>query len=378
MTLSMNACRLSTSLIGLALLAASASAQEDLTTWETETYGSPMRPPNWTLLANQATQSEDSDVASIARGGQTLGDKVTTVEMTPFHLTGISEDQVGLVFGAGAGMASDANADYIAMLWGGATGLLADDPTCTTGGSCFTGLRLFSVKGIPTQDEFWQGQDQDTVCSPLGVGLTEIAQSTNLGNTAWGQNQTYSVEIRLSDCALRIAIDGTPEFEVLGDMSNIVDGELGLYSMSQRLLVTDVNYSPLPNPASITVAGPGTMGSDRIPSLTFDGCATNGGSFDFTILNSSDTNISTGLLFLSPQPTNFFLGLVGGNIYLNPAASASLTTNAPAGGTFQLGFNLTPDPALIGMDFGAQAFWLDTAATANVALTNGLLVVIGE
>ena len=294
------------------------------------------------------------------------------------QLTGLTEDKLGIVIGAKPGMSTDTNAEFLLLMWGGATAPVSNSPQCTTGGASPVGLRLYYVSGVPTLDEFWQGTDEDAACSPLGQGLVQLAQANTLGTVGWVPNQTYNFDVRVSGCSLRVFVDGVLEFESLFDMSSVFDGQLGFACLSQRVLAGNVFSSPLPNPASLTEFGTGTMGTSSVPQLTSpSGCSVDGGQFTLRATNSSDTAAQAGVLYISPTPLDFFLPLVGGNIYVDPSFSVVIPIFAPAGGFVDQLVNLSPDPGLIGMDFAGQAGWLDPAGTANIALTNRLLTIIG-
>ncbi|MEX1023566.1 MAG: hypothetical protein WD226_00695 [Planctomycetota bacterium] len=359
----------------LGLLASASAAQADLSTWSVEVYGNPVRPPVWDLAANLAYQSIDSDAASFAYGGDALGSQIVNVELTGFHFAGMSEDTMGLALGVDAGTASDANADYLLLKWAGASAIAADDVNCTVGGSPPVGLRLYRVSGVPTIDEFWVGNDQDVACSPAGQGLVELAAANTLGGTGWGQTQIYQFSIEVGPCSLRVLVDGVEEFLVAGDFASIASGKLGVFCISQRVVARNVSYTALPNPGSIETLGAGSMGTDRIPTIDFDGCPLVGLDFRFHIVNSSDAAASTGILAIGQNALDLPLAQFNATLLVNPILLTAI--NAPAGGVDLRVFSLNA-PAPVGADFFAQAAWFDPAGFGGVAFTPSVRVLVGE
>ncbi|MEX1024842.1 MAG: hypothetical protein WD226_07155 [Planctomycetota bacterium] len=357
-------------------VAAPVAAQVDMSTWQVETYGVSATQPAWNFSPTLVSQLLDSDSPSLAFGGPDVTSQGTTIDLLALAAPGFTDDVVGIALGVGAGVATDANADYLLLKWNGASELSGDDPDCTPGGIAPAGLRLYRVRGIPTPDEFWQGADFDEACSPAGVGLELLAAANNLGVVPYTTNTVYQLNFELGPCNLRIDVDGVREFEVNGDFESLGGVQLGVFCMSKRMFAGPMNLAPLASPASITPIGTGTMGTSSIPAIVTSGCPTNGGTFHFDFHNSSDVAGSFGLLGVGPNQIALPLAQYAATLYTLP--SVYIPISAPAGGFFPLDVTLTPDVSLIGVDFFAQAGWLDPGATGNVAFTQAMQVVVGS
>lgn len=354
---------------------ASTSAQESFLNWQVEIYASPQQQPTWSLTDTLLSQSSDSLAASIAFGGPDVRNSAFSFDLWPINLGGGSQDTGGFVMGVEPGVTSDPFANYLMVQWAGASNAFLDDTACTPGGNAAPGLRLYRVRGVPTEDELWQGADFDLACSPEGIGLELLAEAENLGSTPWsGMPANFAVE--LGPCSLRIDVDGVREFDLSGDFENLSGTQLGAYSISLPVFMADYFSGPLANYASFESIGTGSMGTDRVPELTTTGCPTDGGDFELQLSPSNDGVIGLGLLAIGGTSATLPLSQYMATLYTLPVAYIPITT-AP-GTPFVQPIQLIPDPTLVGEDFYAQAGWIDTGAAGGAAFSNAIRLVVGS
>lgn len=80
------------------------------------------------------------------------------------------DDYVGFAIGFDPGDSTNAAADYRLSDWKqGTQPFNFGVPSCSIGGMAPAGLEVSRVSGIPSADEFWQHNDTDDTCSPLGL-----------------------------------------------------------------------------------------------------------------------------------------------------------------------------------------------------------------
>ncbi len=177
------------------------------------------------------------------------------------------DDFIGFALGFQPGDTTNTNADYLLIDWKqGTQHWNFGSPSDSPGGYAYKGLAVSRVKGVPTADEFWQHYDYNTVASPAGEGLTELARGATLGSTGWADSKEYTFKFEFTMTSLKVYVDDVLEIDITGDFSN---GRLAFYNFSQGsvrysgftvepvVIITAVDVKPgsWPNPINTKSKG---------------------------------------------------------------------------------------------------------------------------
>jgi hypothetical protein len=357
----------------LGLTGAIAQSPVDLGNWQAEDYPavSGFGDGMWAVAPNNLTvyQSVNGQPTLFLSDFQAL---MTVVEGQ--ITTGISDDDfAGFAIGFDPGDSTNAAADYLLIDWKqGTQPFNFGAPSCSNGGMAQAGLAVSRVSGIPSADEFWQHNDTDDTCSPLGQGLTELQRAATLGSTGWVDNVTYTFRFEFLGSRLRVFVDGTLELDVVGSFS---DGRFAFYNFSQA----NVTYAAF---TQATAAGTEVYGS---PCSVGTPVVLNG---MLPTLGTTWTLTGTGIDAISPSAMFVF-----GNMRIDPgfdlsfmgATGCSAYTNGNLG-TFAAAVsagNASHDlvipsvPALAGTVLYTQIAAFSAANVLGLATSNGFAGTLG-
>ena len=243
----------------------SASANEALSTWQSESYADvccPQFPPaNWTVSADDLSVIQDANgSASIFYSNTDLTEGTFRATIRVSSVAG-DDDSFGVVIGFQPGSTTSRTGDYLIIDWKRSAQSFdfTGDPLSdlTPGGTLNDGLAISMVTGTPSNDEL--GQHANYPENPSG-GLTELARARNLGSQGWLFNTDYVFEIEFDATSIRLFVNGTLEIDL---ETSVSPGRPGLYNFSQQFVTySQVNLiSPDVIAPSISILAPsGTYG----------------------------------------------------------------------------------------------------------------------
>jgi len=265
--------------VGAAALPAAGQAV-DFSTFTTATsVPSSFDPPQWETPTEYNGFSVNlGDVArETVNADTTLFHGPSSLDLTNTVITGdfygaSDDDYMGIALGVPTATSPflDFGADYLLMQWKGGTQNFdwtdegdvdgnVDNPfnNTTVGGVAPVGLSLNRVSGVPTADEFWQGQDltmfdpqgktaPDPLTDPLltddsgnpsdSGGVQELARANTLGDQSYNRfGERTRFEITYTPENVTVLVDGVEEFNVDAPQDNpFPSGTLGLYEQAMN------------------------------------------------------------------------------------------------------------------------------------------------
>ncbi len=355
--------------IGALSIPLAAQSQVDLSTWTAESYAavSGFGAGRWTVA------SGGGSVVQSVNGQPTLF--YSDFEVSNLRIEGElvpgsgDDDYLGFALGFRPGDSTNPGADYLLVDWKKATqGFNFGAPSCTPGSTAQIGLAVSRVRGIPTADEFWGHVDLDaSPCSTPADRVTELARGTNLGSTGWVSGRTYRFRFDFTPTQLVVFVDGVQEMSINGRFDG---GRMAFYNFSQA----NVTYRAFTSacPASKVSYGQGHPGTGGVPGIDSDALPVLGTSIGLQLGNAAR----------AAAPDALFLGLAqdraatpfGGTLLVQPMFSVTLLL--PIGGA-TLPLQLPNDPASCGVGVYLQHLHLDAGASAGLAFSRGLELVLG-
>ncbi len=158
--------------------------------------------PLWTVAPDGQSvfQSRNSNPSLFVSDQPLIG---TEAQVTIGVETTGDDDFIGFALGTTPGVVTDPDARY----------LLVDWKQNNQGDSCGTaprGLALSYVWGVPHSTELWAHKN----CQPGPGGVTELARATNLGSTAWADNDSYQFRFAYTTTSLQVWVDEVLELDV--------------------------------------------------------------------------------------------------------------------------------------------------------------------
>jgi hypothetical protein len=357
----------------IALAPLSGQSPVDLVSWSPENYPAVGGFSNgqWTVAANNLSVNQS------VNGQPTLFFSDFNALMTVVEgqiTTGFGDDDfVGFAIGFEPGDATNTAADYLLVDWKqGTQPFNFSAPSCSVGGTAQAGLAVSRVTGIPSADEFWQHNDTDDTCSPLGQGLTELQRGATLGATGWSDNVTYTFRFEFLGSRLRVFVDGSLELDVVGSFG---DGRFAFYNFSQ----SDVTYAAFTQAAAASKEVYGSPCSVGTP-LMLDGslpilgttCTLQGSGVDpaspTAVFIFGDMRIDPGFGLAGVGASGCFAH-INGNLGDFPAAVV--------GGNATYDLSIPADPALSGAVFYAQLVAASAATPLGLVTSNGFAGTLG-
>lgn len=225
---------------GLLLSTQAVSATVDLSTWTAEGAG------NWVVQAgnDSVLQTQNGqptyffEAGSNAQGTSLSGEiRVQTTS---------DDDFIGFVLGYQSGENNSASTDFWLIDWkqnnqGAASrGLALSHVTDTTGAA---------------NVDFWSHAN----------GVSEVQRASNLGNTGWADNTSYSFDLIFTNSLIEVFVDGVKELSyTAADFgSAFSDGAFGFFNYSQSQVLYSAiteDVVPVDAPASIALVMLGAAG----------------------------------------------------------------------------------------------------------------------
>ena len=185
--------------------------------------------PNWSIAA------DGRSVRQLANNGpSTLLDPESSagVRIEGIVTPGSDNDRFGFAFGIRPGDETNPTANYLLVDWK-QTNQSYNGP-CGSGMAA-RGLALSRVSGTPAGDEFWIHANRS--CTPPESGLELLALGLTRGSSGYGSSHTFTFDYLPG--RLRVWVDGTLEFDYLGD---VPAGNFGFFTHAQPT-VTFQNFT---------------------------------------------------------------------------------------------------------------------------------------
>ncbi|MFK7915252.1 MAG: hypothetical protein AB8B93_15170 [Pseudomonadales bacterium] len=245
-----------------ALSACSAHAMPvDLSGWQSEqhtrTSSATNSGANWTVQG----ANNDSVFQSVNGRPTVFFDPLADAQGTALSgeitvETNSDDDFVGFVLGYETGEINSTASDFILIDWKQGTQPNGGD------GTADEGLAISHVTSA-SGEGLWGRETSNTP-----VGVREIARATNLGDTGWVDNQTYSFDLVFTSSLIQVLVDDILELSITAaeaGLTGFADGSFGFYNYSQssvryagisESIVIDPDPDPDPNP----VPGPAPLG----------------------------------------------------------------------------------------------------------------------
>lgn len=223
------------------LLSGSAMADSvDLSSWSSEGGG------NWQLQAgnDSVKQTVNTPTPAVFYNNQDSQGLALSGEIE-VQTTG-DDDFMGFVLGYNSGDLGSASSDYILIDW--KQGNQTYNPF---GGNATKGLSISRVEGALSSTDAWIHSGN----------LTELQRATNLGNTGWADNTTYTFDLIFTSSLIEVFVDGTKELSISGMFNN---GSFGFYNFSQSNVlyagITQATAPAVPVPAALFLFAPALLG----------------------------------------------------------------------------------------------------------------------
>ena len=350
-----------------------AQAPVDLVNWQAENYPAVNGFANgqWTVAANGLSVNQS------VNGQPTLflSDFPALMTVVEGQITTGSgdNDYVGFAIGFDPGDSSNVAADYLLVDWKqGTQNFNFNAPSCSAGGVALEGLAVSRVTGIPSADEFWQHNDTDDTCSPLGQGLTELQRGATLGSSNWVDNVTYTFRFEFLGSRLLVFVDGVLELDVSGSFS---DGRFAFYNFSQA----NVTYAAFTQATAASTEIYGSACSVGAP-LALRGTLPVLGT-TWSLSGSNIDPISpTALFFFGSariQP-GFDLSVIGaGGCFAYTNGNLGAFAAAVSGGNASYDLPIPSNPALGGSVLYTQMVAFSTATALGLVTSNGFAGTLG-
>lgn len=228
----------------VSFVASAHAAPVDLSTWTAE------GPGNWVTAAdnNSVLQTLNDNPTLFFNGVNSQGKALSgsiTVETTS------DDDYVGFVLGYNAGDLTNDSASYILIDW-------KQIDQGSFGCTAQAGLAISQVSGAV-------GNDAGAWCHAPANNVTELARATNLGDTGWADNTTYTFKLTFTDSLIEVFVNDVLELSVSGAFA---DGSFGFYNYSQASVryagiqedVVPPSEIPLPAALPLMAMGLGGLG----------------------------------------------------------------------------------------------------------------------
>jgi hypothetical protein len=202
-----------------------------------------------------------------------------------------------------------------------------------------------------------------------GSDVFSTSASAGQGDTTWN----------LHDFPIGSIADNNPSVQLTWRLES--NSSTSQTSVAGGWTIDDVEVytvEPLPPCPAVVVLGPGTAGSGGlVPTLTTNGPAQIG-SAGFALVVGS--GLGGAVAVLSDGLVETSVPFAGGTIYIVPLLTFTATLSGPGGvagaGTVSFPHPIPAEPALVGGVVSAQAAVLDPAATAGIALTQGIRITV--